>query len=136
MLCITGNGLKAQEVVLNSITQPIKIKPAHLKKEGILMSIKIRIPTPLQSLTNNRSEVEIDSAKDIKELIEKLEEKYPGIKNRLCDENGCIRRFITFFVNEEDIRFLDGINTKLKDGDEVSIIPAIAGGEKKCISLA
>jgi molybdopterin synthase sulfur carrier subunit len=92
------------------------------------MSIKIRIPTPLQNLTQNKPEVEIEAAGDIKELIEKLEEKYPGIKGRLCDESGALRRFINFFVNDEDIRFLEGINTKLKDGDEVSIVPAIAGG--------
>jgi molybdopterin synthase sulfur carrier subunit len=92
------------------------------------MSIKVRIPTPLQSITKNKSEVEVEKAQDIKDLIEKLEEEYPGIKERLLDENGNLRRFINFFVNEEDIRFLDGINTVLKDGDEVSIIPAIAGG--------
>jgi molybdopterin synthase sulfur carrier subunit len=92
------------------------------------MSIKVRIPTPLQSITKNKSEVEVEKAQDIKDLIEKLEEEYPGIKERLLDENGNLRRFINFFVNEEDIRFLDGINTTLKDGDEVSIIPAIAGG--------
>jgi molybdopterin synthase sulfur carrier subunit len=92
------------------------------------MSIKIRIPTPLQNLTQNKPEVEIEAAGDIKELIDKLEEKYPGIKGRLCDESGALRRFINFFVNDEDIRFLEGINTKLKDGDEVSIVPAIAGG--------
>ena len=92
------------------------------------MSIKVRIPTPLQSITKNKSEVEVEKAQDIKDLIEKLEEEHPGIKERLLDENGNLRRFINFFVNEEDIRFLDGINTALKDGDEVSIIPAIAGG--------
>jgi molybdopterin synthase sulfur carrier subunit len=92
------------------------------------MSIKIRIPTPLQNLTQNKPEVEIEAARDVKELIDKLEEKYPGIKGRLCDESGVLRRFINFFVNDEDIRFLEGINTKLKDGDEVSIVPAIAGG--------
>jgi molybdopterin synthase sulfur carrier subunit len=92
------------------------------------MSIKIRIPTPLQNLTQNKPEVEIEAAGNIKELIDKLEEKYPGIKGRLCDESGALRRFINFFVNDEDIRFLEGINTKLKDGDEVSIVPAIAGG--------
>ncbi len=91
------------------------------------MSIKVRIPTPLQKLTNNQSEVECN-AKNIKELIENLDEKYPGIKGRLCDENGNLRRFVNIFVNDQDIRFLNGDKTELKDGDEVSIIPAIAGG--------
>ncbi|MCM8784932.1 MAG: molybdopterin-synthase adenylyltransferase MoeB [Candidatus Omnitrophica bacterium] len=91
------------------------------------MGIKVRIPTPLQKLTNNQSEVECEG-KNIKELIENLDKKYPGIKERICDENGNLRRFINFFVNDKDIRFLEGDNTELKDGDEVSIIPAIAGG--------
>ena len=91
------------------------------------MSIKVRIPTPLQKLTNNQIEVECNG-KDIKELIENLDKKYPGIKARVCDENGNLRRFINFFVNDKDIRFLQGDKTELKDGDEVSIIPAIAGG--------
>ena len=91
------------------------------------MSIKVRIPTPLQKLTNNQPEVECN-AKNIKELIENLDKKYPGIKGRLCDENGNLRRFVNIFVNEQDIRFLNGDKTELNDGDEVSIIPAIAGG--------
>jgi molybdopterin synthase sulfur carrier subunit len=92
------------------------------------MSIKVRIPTPLQKLTNNQSEVECEGT-DIKSLIENLDKKYPGIRARLYDENNNLRRFINFFVNEQDIRFLEGERTKLKDGDEVSIIPAIAGGQ-------
>lgn len=91
------------------------------------MAIKVRIPTPLQKFTNNQNEVEC-TGKTIKELIENLNKNYPGIKERICDENGNIRRFVNFFVNGEDIRFLQGENTELKDGDEVSIIPAIAGG--------
>ncbi|MFQ3675454.1 MAG: MoaD/ThiS family protein [Endomicrobiia bacterium] len=91
------------------------------------MSIKVRIPTPLQKLTSNQAEIECDG-QDVKELIENLDKKYPGIKARVCDENGNLRRFINFFVNDKDIRFLQGANTALRDGDEVSIIPAIAGG--------
>ncbi|MFA5780305.1 MAG: ubiquitin-like small modifier protein 1 [Elusimicrobiota bacterium] len=91
------------------------------------MSIKVRIPTPLQKLTDGKSEVE-SSGKTVIQLIDELEKKYPGIKERLCDEKGNIRRFINIFVNEKDIRFLKGQKTKLKNGDEVSIIPAIAGG--------
>lgn len=91
------------------------------------MSIKVRIPTPLQKLTGGKTEVP-SAGSDVLEMIEDLEKNYPGIKERLCDEKGQLRRFINIFVNDQDIRFVDGEKTKLKDGDEVSIIPAIAGG--------
>jgi len=91
------------------------------------MSVKVRIPTPLQKLTGNQTEVEC-VGEDIRDLVDNLEKTYPGIKARLCDENGNLRRFINFFVNDKDIRFLQGDKTQLEDGDEVSIIPAIAGG--------
>lgn len=91
------------------------------------MSVKVLIPTPLQKLTNDQATVECDGG-TVAELLESLEKSCPGIKARLCDESGELRRFVNFYVNSEDIRFLDGANTSLKDGDEVSIIPAIAGG--------
>ncbi|XHX79404.1 MAG: MoaD/ThiS family protein [Stenomitos frigidus ULC029] len=91
------------------------------------MSIKVLIPTPLQKLTNNQATVEC-SAETVSGLLESLETSCPGIKARLCDDQGELRRFVNFYVNSEDIRFLEGANTPLKDGDEVSIIPAIAGG--------
>jgi len=91
------------------------------------MSVKVRIPTPLQKLTRDQAEVSI-SAKNVKELLDALDQQYPGVKNRLCDESGRVRRFVNIYLNEEDIRFLKGEATPLKDGDEVSIIPAIAGG--------
>ncbi len=91
------------------------------------MSVKVRIPTPLQKYTNNKTEVSLEAA-NVRELIENLEKKFSGIKNRICDDNGGIRRFINIYVNEEDIRFLQMDATPLKDGDEISIIPAIAGG--------
>jgi len=91
------------------------------------MSIKVRIPTPLQNMTQNKAEVE-SSGTNIKEVIDDLERNFPGIKERICDEKGKIRRFINVYVNEEDVRFLKQDQTSLKDGDEVSIIPAIAGG--------
>jgi len=87
----------------------------------------VRIPTPLRKITSEKDEVVI-SASNVGELIEKMESEYPGIKNRLCDESGNIRRFINLYVNNEDIRFLDGKETALKEEDVVSIIPAIAGG--------
>lgn len=91
------------------------------------MSIKVRIPTPLQKLTKEKTEVEANGD-NIRELIEDLENNFPGIKERIYDEKGLLRRFINIYVNEEDIRFLQLDKTALKSGDEVSIIPAIAGG--------
>ena len=91
------------------------------------MAKKVRIPTPLRKLTNNEELVEV-SATTIGEAISELQSRYPGIKDRLLDENGSIRRFVNVYVNEEDIRFLENQQTALKDGDEISIIPAIAGG--------
>lgn len=91
------------------------------------MAVKVLIPTPLQKLTNNQATIECDGA-TIGELIEALENDCPGIKARLCDESGKLRRFVNFYLNSEDIRFLDGEATAVADGDEVSIVPAIAGG--------
>ena len=91
------------------------------------MSVKVRIPTPLQKLTQQQGEIAVD-ASNIKELIAALEKNYPGMKDRLCDENGKIRRFVNVYLNEEDIRFLNQEQTPLKAGDEISIVPAIAGG--------
>jgi len=92
------------------------------------MTVKVRIPTPLQKLTDGKSEVDC-SAKNILELVEALEKAYPGMKERLSD-GGKIRRFINIYVNEEDIRFVNKEETTLKDGDNVSIVPAIAGGNR------
>jgi len=91
------------------------------------MAKNVRIPTPLRKLTNNEELVEV-SAATIGGLIAELQTRYPGIKDRLLDENGSIRRFVNVYVNEEDIRFLQNQQTAIKDGDEISIIPAIAGG--------
>ena len=91
------------------------------------MAVKVRIPTPLQKLTHNQGEVQCE-AKNINEMLAELEKKHPGIKERLCDAEGKLRRFVNVYVNEEDIRFLQGQETSLKEGDDISIIPAIAGG--------
>lgn len=91
------------------------------------MAVKVLIPTPLQKFTNNEAAVEI-GGDNIISLLESMETKFPGIKTRLCDDSGELRRFVNFYVNSEDIRFLDGKNTALNDGDEVSIVPAMAGG--------
>lgn len=91
------------------------------------MAVKVLIPTPLQKFTNNQATLEC-SGSNVAELFDSLEQQCPGIKERLCDEKGQPRRFLNFYVNEEDIRFLDGTRTELNDGDEVSIVPAVAGG--------
>lgn len=91
------------------------------------MATKVRIPTPLRKLTNNEEMVEVN-ARNVGEAITELQLRYPGIQERLVDEKGEVRRFVNVYVNEEDIRFLKNQQTLLKDGDEISIIPAIAGG--------
>ena len=91
------------------------------------MSVQIRIPTPLRKLTHDEEVVE-SNAENVGAAIADLESRYPGIRERLLDDDGEVRRFVNVYVNEEDIRFLDNQATALKDGDEVSIIPAIAGG--------
>lgn len=87
----------------------------------------IRIPMPLRKLTNDAETVASDAG-SLAEAIDGLEAAYPGIKERLCDEAGGIRRFVNIYVNGEDVRFLDNINTRLGANDEVSIVPAVAGG--------
>ena len=91
------------------------------------MAVTVRIPTPLRRLTQNQPEVEAEGD-TVESLIENLEANYPGIKERICDEAGNVRRFVNIYLNDEDIRFLDGNATAVKDGDEISVIPAIAGG--------
>ncbi|NOY84646.1 MAG: MoaD/ThiS family protein [Nitrospirae bacterium] len=89
--------------------------------------IKVRIPTPLRRLTGGKGEVDLEGT-SIAALINTLDIEFPGMKERLCDEEGAVRRFVNIYVNEEDIRFHQGLETPVTEGDEVSIIPAIAGG--------
>ncbi len=91
------------------------------------MAVKVRIPTPLRKLTEGKDEVTAEGS-TVREVIEDLERRYPGIKERICEEDGSIRKFVNLYVNDEDIRFKHNLDTELKDGDELSIIPAIAGG--------
>ena len=91
------------------------------------MPVQVLIPTPLQKLTNAEASVSLD-ASSVAALIDELDGRYPGLKGRLCDEAGKLRRFLNVYVNSEDIRFLENQTTPLKDGDEVSIVPAVAGG--------
>ena len=92
------------------------------------MAVKVLIPTPLRNLTNNQAEVLAEGA-TVAELIESLSKGYNGLRERLVDENWKIRRFVNIYLNEEDIRFLQGEATALKAGDQVYIVPAIAGGK-------
>ncbi len=91
------------------------------------MSVKVRIPVVLTGHTQGRRQVEVP-ASTVRDLIDALDVSFPGIKARLCDENGEPRRMLNFFVNNSDIRFLEGTSTRLREGDHVSIVPLIAGG--------
>jgi molybdopterin synthase sulfur carrier subunit len=91
------------------------------------MSVRVRVPTPLRKFTQGVDEVNAQGA-NVKSVVEDLEKKYPGIKERICDESGKIRRFVNVYVNGDDIRFLQNLDTSIKEGDNISIVPAIAGG--------
>ena len=91
------------------------------------MGVTVRIPTPLRRMTGGADKVELEVS-DLSQMIERLEAAYPGVKERLLDEEGELRYFVNIYVNGEDIRFDQGLNTAIKSGDEVSIVPAVAGG--------
>jgi len=91
------------------------------------MPVNVRIPTPLRKLTKEKDIVQANGA-TIQDILDSLEKEYPGLKERICDEQGELRRFVNVYLNDEDIRFAQGKSTPVKDGDEISVIPAIAGG--------
>ena len=91
------------------------------------MAITVRIPTPLRRVTDGQDKVDTNGA-TLREIIDSMESQFPGIKERLCDENGELRNFVNVYVNGEDVRFLEGIDSATGDGDEISIVPAVAGG--------
>lgn len=91
------------------------------------MPVNVLIPTPLRTLTGGQDAVQVP-AESVSGLVERLEQDFPGMGHRLRGDDGSLRRFINIYVNDEDIRFLQGADTPLKDGDQVSIVPAIAGG--------
>ena len=93
------------------------------------MSITVRIPTPLRNLTGGQGEIQA-TGNSVSQLIDDVDKNHPGLKDRIYDEKGQLRRFVNVYLNEEDIRFLNGPETSTKDGDVVSIIPAIAGGSR------
>ncbi|HKD65672.1 MAG TPA: ubiquitin-like small modifier protein 1 [Candidatus Binataceae bacterium] len=91
------------------------------------MSVRVRVPTPLRRFTAGNGEVAAAGA-SIKDVINDLESRHPGMRDRLLDEKGEIRRFVNIYLNGDDVRFLDQLNSAVKDGDDISIVPAIAGG--------
>ena len=91
------------------------------------MAITVRIPTPLRRVTDGQDKVDTEGA-TLAQIIDSMESQYPGIKERLCDEDGNLRNFVNVYVNGEDVRFLEGIDSATGDGDEISIVPAVAGG--------
>lgn len=93
------------------------------------MSVMVRIPTPLRRMTGGKDKVEVEST-TLGEMVDTLESTYPGFKERLVDENGDLRYFVNIYVNGEDVRFLQGLETATSTGDEVSIVPAVAGGSR------
>jgi molybdopterin synthase sulfur carrier subunit len=99
----------------------------HLAEQTARVSVRVRVPTPLRRFTAGAEEVTVNG-RTISRVVEDLELKFPGLKEHLCDEEGRVRRFINIYVNGDDIRFLDSLETAVKDGDEVAIVPAIAGG--------
>lgn len=92
------------------------------------MSVTVRIPTPLRRVTNGVDKVTVEG-ETLSAVIGGLDEQYPGLKERLCDEEGELRNFVNIYVNGEDVRFLEGLNTATKTGDDISIVPAVAGGK-------
>ena len=91
------------------------------------MSIMVRIPTPLRRVTNGQDKVQVNGD-SVGAIIGDLDSQFPGLKERLCDDQGELRNFVNIYVNGEDVRFLDGINSATAEGDEISIVPAVAGG--------
>jgi len=91
------------------------------------MSVSVRIPTILRTYTNGESQVSAEGG-TVSEVIDNLDASYPGIKGRILDEQGTIRRFVNVYVGNDDVRFIDGVETKTAEGAQVSVIPAVAGG--------
>ncbi len=99
------------------------------------MGVTVRIPTPLRRMTNGQDKLEMD-ASTLSVMIDSLEASYPGFKERLIDENGDLRYFVNIYLNGEDVRFLQGLDTSTSSGDEISIVPAVAGGARQIRQLA
>ena len=96
------------------------------------MAIMVRIPAPLRKVTNDKDRVEVE-AENLADMVDAMEEQFPGIRERLLDESGELRHFVNIYVNGEDVQFLDGLQTAIADSDEVSIVPAVAGGQGEAL---
>ena len=92
------------------------------------MSATVRIPTPLRKVTNGEDKASVNAG-SMDDVVDSLEHQFPGIKDRICDTDGSLRSFVNVYINGEDIRFIDGMSSTVNSGDEVSIVPAVAGGE-------
>ncbi len=92
------------------------------------MTVTVKIPTPLRGLTGQKDKVAADGA-NVAEVIASMDSQHPGIKARLCDENGALRHFVNIYIDGEDVRYMSGIETEVSDGNELSIVPAVAGGQ-------
>src|SRR5262247_4114345 len=101
--------------------------PSKRHWEVLIMSLKVVIPTPLRKFTSGAETVEVEAA-TIKEVIDQLDSRYPGLRSSLCDESGSLRRFINIYLDGEDVRFLENLATPVTDGAEIAIVPAISGG--------
>jgi len=99
-------------------------------QESLSLSVIVRIPTPLRKLTNDQ-DVVTGSGETLSLCIDGLEAQFPGLKDRLLDETGELRRFVNIYINGEDVRFAQGVQTRLEPGDEISIVPAVAGGAEE-----
>lgn len=91
------------------------------------MSVSVRIPTPLRKFTGGKSEVEVNGA-TVSDVLEDLEANFPGIRDKLCDDQGAVRKFLNIYINDEDIRFMEDLATQVREGDSIALVPAIAGG--------
>jgi len=92
------------------------------------MTVTVKIPTPLRGLTGQKDKVAADGA-TVAQVIDSLESQHPGMKDRLCDEEGALRHFVNIYIDGEDVRYMSGIDTEVSDGNELSIVPAVAGGQ-------
>ena len=130
MLAITGNGLKTPDAVKLAKPEVIDAKIDAFEKllKGWPMSLKVVIPTPLRKYTAGAEVVEVEPA-PFNRSSKISRRKFPGIRNSVCDETGGLRRFINIYVDGEDVRFLENLQTKAKDGAEIAIVPAISGGK-------
>lgn len=99
------------------------------------MSVTVRVPTPLRNLTDDQAAVTAEGS-TVQEVVDDLERRHPGIRERLVDESGQLRRFVNVFVDDEDIRFQQGLPTAVRDGATVSIVPAVAGGSRESTAAA